>query len=389
MNRKTLSLLVLVLILVGTGLYQSVKSQPPGRRRRGVDGPFVGVTARGKVEPGLFKIQATGVDTTPLRKAADRFLAGLSAAQRKRTLFPVDHVEWRQWDNRHFARREGVGFKEMTEAQRELAFAMMRAGLSARGLKKTQDIMKLNGTLAELTKRFDEFGEWLYWITIMGKPSATEPWGWQLDGHHVVINYFVLGDQVVMSPVFMGSEPVVATSGKFKGTRVMKQEQDKGLTLMQALTSEQQEKAIIRGEKGPTNNLSEAYHDNLELDYAGILVSEFNAQQQQLFEVLVEEYIGNMNPGHARVKMSEVKDHLDKTYFAWIGKVDGDMADSVFYYRIHSPVILIEFDHQRPIALGRSRTPTRNHAHSVVRTPNGNDYGKDLLRQHYEQHHRK
>ena len=27
--------------------------------------------------------------------------------------------------------------------------------------------------------------------------------------------------------------------------------------------------------------------------------------------------------------------------------------------------------------------PIRQHIHAVVRTPNGNDYGKDLLRQHY------
>jgi hypothetical protein len=48
----------------------------------------------------------------------------------------------------------------------------------------------------------------------------------------------------------------------------------------------------------------------------------------------------------------------------------------------------VEFDHQTPIALpGAPRgVPTREHVHSVVRTPNGNDYGKDLLRQHYEQH---
>jgi hypothetical protein len=33
-----------------------------------------------------------------------------------------------------------------------------------------------------------------------------------------------------------------------------------------------------------------------------------------------------------------------------------------------------------------ARVPGRAHIHSVVRTPNGNDYGKDLLRQHYEKH---
>jgi hypothetical protein len=58
--------------------------------------------------------------------------------------------------------------------------------------------------------------------------------------------------------------------------------------------------------------------------------------------------------------------------------------DSVFYYRIHSPVILIEFDHQRGVALDNDQ-PSRNHIHTVVRTPNGNDYGKDLLRQHHAQ----
>ena len=52
----------------------------------------------------------------------------------------------------------------------------------------------------------------------MGEPSATEPWGWQLDGHHAIINYFVLGDQVVMTPLFVGSEPVTAHTGKYAGS---------------------------------------------------------------------------------------------------------------------------------------------------------------------------
>ena len=44
----------------------------------------------------------------------------------------------------------------------------------------------------------------------------------------------------------------------------------------------------------------------------------------------------------------------------------------------------------RPANLARfasdPQQPTRQHIHVVVRTPNGNDYGKDLLRQHYELH---
>jgi hypothetical protein len=330
----------------------------------------------------LFKIQSTGVTTEPVRKAAEAFLAGLTEEQRKKTMFPVDDAEWRKWDNRSFPLRQGVGFNEMSPPQRELAFALFGASLSAKGLKTTQDIMKLNETIAEMTKRFEDYGEGLYWITVMGKPSDKEPWGWQLDGHHAIINYFVLGDQVVMSPVFMGSEPIRAETGKYKGTVVLQEEQDKGLAFMKALDDKQQAKARLRSEKGPTDTLGEAYKDNIVLAYAGLPATAMTLDQTRRLLALVSEYVGNMEPGHAKVKMSEVEKHLEETYFGWIGSTE---PNGVFYYRIHSPVILIEFDHQRPIALGRNTAPTRNHIHTVVRTPNGNDYGKDLLRQHYEQ----
>jgi hypothetical protein len=383
--KTVLQLNVILLLVLGSGLAFAQQSRPDPQNPPGSEAlaePFKGVTTNGKVVPGLFSIRSTGVSTGPVIRAAEAFLRGLTEEQRKKTLFPVDDIEWRRWDNRHFAARQGVGFNEMTEAQRELAFNLFRASLSAKGLKKTRDIMRLNGTLAELTNHFREYGEWLYWITIMGEPSATEPWGWQLDEHHVIINYFVLGDQVVMTPTFMGSEPVQAESGKFKGTVVLQEEQDKGFALMRSLDAGQQAKARLGIEKNTNYNLSEAYRDNLVLDYAGLRASEMNPQQRKLLLDVIAEYVGNLRDGHARVKMSEVEKHLDETWFAWIG---GAAPDSVFYYRIHSPVILIEFDHQRPVALGRSG-PTRQHIHTVVRTPNGNDYGKDLLRQHHLQH---
>lgn len=346
--------------------------------------PFRGIAAGGEIERGLFKIESTGVSTAPVVAAAEKFLAGLSDDQRSRTTYPVDDIEWRQWDNRHFYKRQGVGFNEMDPTQRELAFAMMRESLSAKGLKLSKDIMKLNGTLAELANDFDEYGEWLYWITIMGQPSTTEPWGWQVDGHHLIINYFVLGDQVVMSPVFVGSEPVHATSGKFKGTIVMQEEQNLGLAFVRSLNSQQRQEAIVSEVKDGNNAVAQAYRDNIDLDYAGLAASKLDRPQQSLLLDVIEAYVGYMEQGHAAVKMEEVKSHLDRTHFSWVG----DTTDSsVFYYRIHSPVILIEFDHQRRVAPFRSPKPTREHVHAVLRTPNGNDYGKDLLRQHIEQHH--
>jgi hypothetical protein len=218
----------------------------------------------------------------------------------------------------------------------------------------------------------------------MGDPSTAEPWGWQIDGHHLIINYFVLGDQVVMSPVFIGSEPVHATSGKFKGTRVMQDEQNVGLEFIQALSDDQQKEAILSGDKPGNNALSQAYKDNIDLDYAGIVASKLNQQQRSLLLKVIQTYVGHMDDGHASIKMDEVRRHLDETHFAWIGGTD---VESVYYYRIHSPVLLIEFDHERRVAPFRSPEPSRDHIHAVIRTPNGNDYGKDLLRQHYELHH--
>lgn len=347
--------------------------------------PYRGIVSDKKIEPNLFPIQSTGVTTAPIVQAANAFTECLNEAQRNATMYPIDDIEWRKWDNRHFPKREGVSFKEMNESQRELAFALLRESLSAKGLKLSQDIMKLNGTLAELANNFEDYGEWLYWITLMGKPSLTEPWGWQLDGHHLIINYFVLGDQVVMSPVFVGSEPVQAKSGKFQGTIVLQNEQNKGLKLVQSMTEDQRKMAVLAVSKEGNNALAQAYKDNLDLDYAGIPASKLNDSQKKMLLDLVEEFVGNMRDGHARVKMGEVRAHLDRTYFAWIGST---AEDSVFYYRVHSPVVLIEFDHQGRVAPVRSPQPTREHIHAVLRTPNGNDYGKDLLRQHYEKYHK-
>ena len=353
---------------------------------KGLAEPFKGITTNGEVVKGLFPLHSTGVSTEPVRIAAGKFLAALGEEQRRKTLFPVDDVEWRKWMNQSFYVRQGVGFNEMSAAQREAAFGLMRASLSAKGLQLSRDIMKLNHTLGELNHdNFVEYGEWLYWITVMGTPSATEPWGWQIDGHHLIVNYFVLGEQVVMTPSFFGSEPARATSGKYRGTSVMQEEQAAGLAFMKALTKEQRTAATLRTSKDGNDNLTEAFKDNVVLDYAGVPVRTLSDAQRRQLLGLIGLYVHNMRDEHARVRIDEVNAHLDETYFAWIGGIE---PDSVYYYRIHSPVVLIEFDHQKPANLRHlyPDAPYRDHIHAVMRTPNGNDYGKDLLRQHYAEH---
>ena len=365
-----------------------VKHMFSQRALQALNEPYVGVTRDGTVQPGLFPVRATGVTTGPVVKAAQTFLHTLKPEQKVRTVFSIEDSEWRHWsnvDNGIFV-RQGVSLKEMSAQQRKAAMDLMRASLSARGLQLSLDIMKTDQTLREINDDALSYDEDLYFFTLMGLPSNSEPWGWQIDGHHLVINYFVLGDQVVMTPVFLGGEPVKTTAGRYAGNHILQEEQNQGLALMLALDDKQRDAATLMPTKAGNNNQGHANRDNLKLDYEGAQVSGFTqGQRTQLLE-LIELFVGNTRKEHATIRMQEVAAHLEETRFAWVGGVSDD---SVFYYRIHSPVILIEFDHQLPVGttgLNNKNKPTRDHIHVVIRTPNGNDYGKDLLRQHLQQH---
>jgi hypothetical protein len=357
--------------------------------------PFTGLTADGTVVRGLFSMQETGISTQRITDAAETFIA-LCDRDGPEFQFPADASEWRLWaNNTRPVMRHGVLFESMTPAQREAALEMVRASLSQRGFETVRGIMKLNETLAEISGYTNELGEWIYFLSLFGTPSMDEPWGWQIDGHHLIVNCFILGDQMVLTPVFMGAEPVLADRGKYAGTHVLQDQERNGLELMWALTPAQREQAVLfpsvlakdlppgRWAPGDGRLQAGAHKDNFVLSYEGVRADSFTRGQQEILLSLIQTYVGYLRPGHDRLKMEEIKAHLDQTHFAWIGRHG---PDDVFYYRVHSPVIFIEFDHQNGVFLDND-DPEKFHMHTVVRTPNGNDYGRDLLRQHYERHH--
>src|SRR5436190_299605 len=165
MSRLTAVASLAALFVIGVAFQSTLQSQSAAPRKRGPDEllrlslaaegpglaePFNGITADGTVEGGLFTVRSTGVSTAPVRTAVERLLSGLTKPQRKKTTFALDDPEWRKWMNQSFYVRAGVSFLEMTPAQRDLAFALLRASLSAKGLQQTRDIMRLNETLGEL-----------------------------------------------------------------------------------------------------------------------------------------------------------------------------------------------------------------------------------------------
>ena len=356
---------------------------------RALGQPFRGVATSAGIVEGLFPIKSTGVSTMPIQVAAERFLATLSTADLSRSHFAINDPEWRDWSNVDvgiFPRR-GISLEDMSDSQKDAAWNLLAVALSAEGLEQTQNIMKTEQTLFELNGEPIRYGTEKYYFTMMGIPTADGPWGFQLDGHHLVVNYFVLGDQVIMTPAFWGGEPVVAEGGMFAGNTIMQEEQDTGLALMQSLNRSQQAMATIDPDKVRNNQVAAANQDNLTLDFEGIKGSELDSSQKLNLLNVIRSFVGALRDPHAAVTMEEIGQHINDTYFAWVG---GAEDDAIFYYRVHSPVILIEFDHQGPVGTLQKNPPgipSRDHIHTIVRTPNGNDYGKDLLAQHLAEDH--
>jgi Protein of unknown function (DUF3500) len=285
--------------------------------------------------------------------------------------------------------RHGLFLENLTDDQRTAALRLVEQTLSVTGYRTARDIMRLNHTIGELTNDWDAFGEQVYFISIFGKPSPDEPWGWQIDGHHLNINCLIVGDQVVVTPMFMGSEPVRAETGKYRGTAVLQDEQSLATVLMQSFTESQRNQAIpyASADMLPTERRlgsdgrihAAAFRDNMLIPYEGIAATQLTPAQRDQLLRLIEVYTGRLRSGHSEVWLDAIRQHLDATYVTWMGDVT---AGGVFYYRIHSPVILIEFDHQPGVCFDVDQ-PTRVHIHTVVRSPNGNDYGRDYLRQHH------
>jgi hypothetical protein len=202
----------------------------------------------------------------------------------------------------------------------------------------------------------------------------------------------------VLTPAFWGAEPNFADVGAFKGIHTFQDEERAGLKLMQSFSSDQQKRAIVHhsmmggdlpeGRRHFADNLhlGGAFQDNRVVPYEGLRGNELSALQRRELMDLVEKYLAVLPDGPRRARIAEVERHLPDTHFCWIG---GTAVDSPFYYRVQSPVTFIEFDHHAGVFLTNAE-PAKFHVHTIVRTPNGNDYGFDLLRQHYNTapHHR-
>jgi hypothetical protein len=354
--------------------------------------PFRGVTTDGTLLEGRFALADEGFDVRTATAAATALIDTLGDGERAKARYPIDAPEWRDWYNPEWPMNShGIRLDEVDDRVRDAVTTLMRACFSDDGYVKTEQVRSANLFLGELYDLRTIMNEWSYHFLLFGEPSETEPWGWNLYGHHLALNCLVLGGQIVVSPTFMGAEPTVIDRGDGNQFELFKSEALTGIELMRSLPASLQEEArTYREMRDPAmpagrwhfadeRQLGGAYQDNRIIPYEGISARSLHDAQQELLRDVVASFLDLLPPRPFEARMRQVEAALDETWFSWIGPTDGV---SPFYYRVQSPVILVEFDNHTGVWLTNTE-PARFHVHTLVRTPNGNDYGKDLLRQHY------
>jgi hypothetical protein len=358
-----------------------------------LDEPFIGITADGAVTPGLYDAPA-GADPGRTRVVMDRareFLQTLEYEdQRRAALQPIESRHRRRWTNAFTTwLPPTLLLDDLRPDQRDAAMEVVRACMSEAGFAEVRKVMALNEALGDFVRLHkDTLGEWIYWFAVFGEPSETEPWGWQLMGHHLVLNCLIAGDELVFGPTFLGAEITQIDQGPMAGMSALQSEHVAGPEFLRTLSGEQRRDAVLYASMRTADLPPElagrvdgrhragAGRDNLVLAYEGLSCGSLSGEQADALLRLVSVYVRRVAEPHAGEQMALIERHLPETRFAWIGSPEGDEA---FYYRVHSPVLIVEFDHHAGIFL-TSEEPQPFHIHTIVRLPNGADYGMDLLR---------
>lgn len=312
-----------------------------------------------------------------MTESAQAFIASLDDEQRQTAMKEFDNVEERERFIPVPFPTNGLRFEAMTDAQIELAHALMRSGLSAAGYEKASQIIELDDYLVELESargRAPRFhGSQNYNVSIFGSPSMDGSWAWRIHGHHLYLAFTIVdGKAIATAPAFLGAEPHDVTEGPRAPWRILEDEEELGSGLYKLLDADQKAKATMQADvprEMVTGNASKVK----PLETSGIAYGDLTPVQQAKLQELVLEYVYNSPEDIQHERLDRVDGGgWENIRFGWAG--DATRGERK-YYRVQGPLFLIEYC---TVAL------TPNHVHSVWRDFNG-DFGRDLIAEHLAQ----
>jgi hypothetical protein len=310
---------------------------------------------------------------TRMAAAADQLFASLTAEQKGRAAFAFNDKERLNWhfvplqDANRKPTRKGLPLQEMTDAQKEAARALLRAGTSPSGYTKATTIMSLEAILHELEKGGQSVRnpEW-YFFAVFGTPSKTEKWGWRVEGHHLSINFTLEGGQVVAAtPSFFGANPAVVKEGPRKGLATLADAEDLARELFTSLDAEQKKAAHQPAQFKEVEGRTPAPKAGPP---KGLAAAKMTDKQKAVLVKLLRAYTDRMPPEVAQAEMDQVqKAGIDRVYFAFAG---GSEPSQPHTYRIQGPTFVVEFLNVQADSAGNAA----NHIHSCWRNLAG-DFG--------------
>lgn len=292
------------------------------------------------------------------------FRTALSSELLADASFPLGHKESYSWTNLPPGTDEdrgGIRFGELSVNQLTRFYEVLSVFLSDNGYTKVSLITKdTEKSLSDISPSF--WASNPYHIALFGNPETDGSWGFQLDGHHLALNFLVHGDAVSIVPALIGTAPAI-----IDGTVVLEDERGKAFALLNSLNENQKKKAIQKGRRGLQVGAGRSTDPFLNHDYSefvgiGLKVSEMNDTQKENLRKLIKTYVYNLEAEFANIWMTDIDVGLDDTYFAWIG---GTMPNDPIYYRVFNPAIWIEFNNESGL----------DHIHTIIRSPDGKDYG--------------
>jgi hypothetical protein len=319
-----------------------------------------------------FSLASAAAQTATARivTSANTFLSALDQSQRQKVLFAFDDEKQRaRWSNFpiQMVPRGGLAMKDLTAAQRSAAMALVSSALSKRGFEKVQQIIDADETLKHNEGNNPMFGQDLYYISILGTPSAKDPWMLQFGGHHLALNITIAGERGILTPTLTGAQPALFTANG-KTVRPLAGESDKALALLNALDDTQRKQAILSFRLadlvlGPGQ-------DGKTIQPEGLKASAMNASQRAMLLDVISEWANIVHEDAAAARMAELKAEVDQMWFAWSGPVTAAPGKNIAaYYRIQGPHLVIEY---APQTLGGDASL---HVHTMYRDPT-NDYGR-------------
>ena len=312
-----------------------------------------------------------------MTEAATRFLETLDADREALASFPFGSDVRQDW---HYVPRSRVGLPRgrMDGAQLESAHALMASGLSAVGARKAEQIIRHESILGRIEGDSAQFlrDPGLYFFNIFGKPGGDDSWGWRVEGHHLSLNYtFDGGELQSPTPSFFGANPAEVPDGPEKGLRILETEEELGRDLFMSLNEEHRARAVVYAD-APRDMITRADREVALGDPVGLPASAMTADQRDKLMTLVRVYLDkNSEELRARALRKIEAEGVDGIFFAWAG---GEQRRQGHYYRLHGPSFFVEYDNVQNDA---------NHIHSVWRDIDC-DFGRDLLREHYEHAHK-